>query len=45
MARWTAGAKWGEAPAPDGRRDMPLALRLSEWLSLTGVALADRYLV
>ena len=32
MARWTASAKWGEAPALDGQRDMPLALRLSEWL-------------
>ena len=32
MARWTAGAKWGEAPAPDGQRDMPLALSLSEGL-------------
>ena len=32
MARWAAGAKWGEAPAPDGQRDMPLALSLSEWL-------------
>ena len=30
MARWTASAKWGEAPALDGQRDMPLALRLSE---------------
>ena len=29
MARWTASAKWGEAPALDGQRDMPLALRLS----------------
>ena len=38
MARWTAGAKWGEAPAPDGQRDMPLALRLSEGLGLTGGA-------
>jgi hypothetical protein len=32
VARWTAGAKWGEAPAPDGQRDTPLALSLSEWL-------------
>ena len=32
MARWTASAKWGEAPALDGQRDMPLALRLSEGL-------------
>ncbi len=36
MARWTASAKWGEAPALDGQRDMPLALRLSEWLGLDG---------
>ena len=35
MARWTASAKWGEAPALDGQRAMPLALRLSEWLGLT----------
>jgi len=34
MARWTASAKWGEAPALDGQRDMPLALRLSEGLGL-----------
>jgi hypothetical protein len=32
MARWTASAKWGEAPALDGQRAMPLALSLSEWL-------------
>ena len=37
MARWTASAKWAEGPALDGQRDMPLALRLSEWLGLTGV--------
>ena len=37
MARWTAGAKWGEAPAPDGQRDMPLALSLSEGLGLTAL--------
>ena len=36
MARWTASAKWGEAPALDGKRDMPLALRLSEGLGVTG---------
>ena len=35
MARWTAGAKWGEAPAPDGQRDTPLSLSLSEWLGRT----------
>ena len=35
MARWTASAKWGEAPALDGQRDMPLALRLSEGLGRT----------
>ena len=32
MARWTASAKWAAGPALDGQRDMPLALRLSEWL-------------
>jgi|GEM_PF-6156396 len=32
MARWTASAKWGAAPALDGQRDMPSALRLSEGL-------------
>ena len=36
MARWTASAKWGEAPALDGQRDMPLALRLSKGLGSTG---------
>ena len=35
MERWTASAKWGEGPALDGQRDMPLALRLSEGLGLT----------
>ena len=35
MARWTASAKWAEGPALDGRRDMPLALRLSEGLGRT----------
>gem|GEM_PF-4872113 len=34
MARWTASAKWAEGPALDGRRDMPLALRLSEGLGV-----------
>ena len=33
MARCTASAKSGEAPALDGQRDMPLALRLSEGLA------------
>jgi hypothetical protein len=28
--RWAASAKWGEAPALDSERDMPLALSLSE---------------
>ena len=37
MARWTASAKWGEAPALDGERDMPLALRLSEGLGIAMV--------
>ena len=35
MARWTASAKWAEGPALDGRRDMPLALRLSEGLGIS----------
>jgi len=35
MARWTASAKWAVGPALDGRRDMPLALRLSEGLGLS----------
>ena len=34
MARWTASAKWAAGPALDGRRDMPLSLRLSEGLGL-----------
>ena len=42
MARWTAGAKWGEAPAPDGQRDMPLALSLSEWLGVDAHKLTAR---
>ena len=37
MARWTASAKWAAGPALDGQRDMPLALRLSEGLGLTGM--------
>jgi len=36
MARWTASAKWAAGPALDGQRDMPLALRLSEGLGVTG---------
>ena len=36
MARWTASAKWAAGPALDGWRDMPLALRLSEGLGVTG---------
>ena len=35
MARWAAGAKWGEAPAPDDQRDTPLVLSLSEGLGST----------
>jgi len=35
MARWTASAKWAAGPALDGRRDMPLALRLSEGLGVS----------
>ena len=34
MARWTASANWAAGPALDGRRDMPLALRLSEGLGV-----------
>ena len=34
MARWTASEKWAEGPAIDGRRDMPLVLRLSDGLGL-----------
>jgi len=36
MARWTASAKWAVGPALDGQRDMPLSLRLSEGLGITG---------
>jgi len=39
MARWTASAKWAAGPALDGRRDMPLALRLSDGLGVTGFLL------
>ena len=35
MVRWTASAKWAAGPELDGRRDMPLALRLSEGLGVT----------
>ena len=35
VTRLTASAKWGGAPALDGQRDVPLALRLSEWLGRT----------
>ena len=42
MARWTASAKWAAGPALDGRRDMPLALRLSEGLGV--IALDDEFL-
>jgi len=50
MARWTASAKWGEAPALAVQRAMPLALRLSEGLGVTfalqasGVSTSRRYL-
>ena len=33
--RWTASAKWAEGPALDGKRGLPLALRLSEGLGVT----------
>ena len=36
MARWAAGAKWAEGPAPDDQRDTPLVLSLSEGLGRTG---------
>ena len=42
MARWTAGAKWGEAPAPDGQRDTPLALSLSEGLGISAASSEKR---
>jgi len=32
MARWAASAKSAAGPALDGRRDMPLALRVSAGL-------------
>jgi len=41
MARWTASGKWAAGPALDGQRDMPLALRLSEWLGVTRVDKKD----
>ena len=41
MARWTASAKWAAGPALDGRRGMPLALRLSEWLGLAALEPLD----
>ena len=41
MARWTASAEWAEGPALDGQRDMPLGLRLSEGLGLSGNAPSD----
>ena len=40
MARRTASAKWAAGPALDGRRDMPLARRLSEGLGVFGHAVA-----
>jgi len=44
MARRTASAKWAEGPALDGRRDMPLALRLSEGLDRTCYAANSEHL-
>ena len=35
MARWTAGAKWGEAPALDGQCATLLGLALSEGLGFS----------
>jgi hypothetical protein len=43
MARWTASAKWGEAPALDGQRDVPLALRLSEGLGRSALERRNRH--
>ena len=43
MARWTASAKWTAGPALDGQCDMPLALRLSEWLGITASKLNELY--
>jgi hypothetical protein len=41
MARWTASAKWGEAPALAGWRATPLGVRLNEGLGVTGLASAN----
>ena len=38
MARWTASAKWGEAPALDGQCATLLGLALSEGLGLARAA-------
>ena len=40
MARWTASAKWAAGPALDGRRGLPLALRLSEGLGVAARGMA-----
>ena len=40
MARWTAGAKWAEGPAPDGQRATLLALTLSELLGHANTIIA-----
>ena len=45
MACWIASAKWAAGPALDGQRDMPLALRLSEGLGITGAVTAMRLFV
>jgi len=41
MARWTASAKWAAGPALDGKRDMLLALRLSEGLGVAGAEVGE----
>jgi hypothetical protein len=38
VARWAAGAKWAEGPAPDDQRDTPLVLSLSEGLGITALS-------
>ena len=45
MSRWAASAKWAAGPALDGRRDMPLAFRLSEGLGLTAATVREFDLV
>jgi len=44
VARWTASAKWGEAPALDGQRGTPLVLSLSEGLGVAALSSAAKVL-